>query len=172
MARGKDEKGGFSRRSFLRGMRWAPLLFLPAPIRGICFPSVRHEQPGNRSAGFPLADFRLTPLYPAKSPLEDVLSRVVPGSDEYVTEKYAFELMRLLGEWSEALKSSQSDLAVVGMGGGERIGIWKNEWAGDASHGWRIIRRAASQRNLGPARRTVFIGSPTPALGPTESYRN
>src|SRR5436190_8590077 len=113
MARGKDEKGGFSRRSFLRGMRWAPLLFLPAPIRGICFPSVRHEQPGNRSAGFPLADFRLTPLYPAKSPLEDVLSRVVPGSDEYVTEKYAFEIMRLLGEWSEALKSSPPDLAVV-----------------------------------------------------------
>jgi len=113
MARGKDEKGGFSRRSFLRGMRWAPLLFLPAPIRGICFPSVRHEQPGNRSASFPLADFRLTPLYPAKSPLEDVLSRVVPGSDEYVTEKYAFEIMRLLGEWSEALKSSPPDLAVV-----------------------------------------------------------
>src|SRR5947199_261831 len=113
MARGKDEKGGFSRRSFLRGMRWAPLLFLPAPIRGICFPSVRHEQPGNRSASFPLADFRLTPLYPAKSPLEDVLARVVPGSDEYVTEKYAFEIMRHLTEWSEALKASPPALAVV-----------------------------------------------------------
>src|SRR5207253_8481356 len=75
MARRKDEKSGFSRRSFLRRMRWAPLLFLPAPIQGISFPSVRHESSRDRNASFPFADFRLTPHYPAKSPLEDVLSR-------------------------------------------------------------------------------------------------
>ena len=106
MARRKDEKSGFSRRSFLRRMRWAPLLFLPAPIQGFSFPSVRHESSRNRNASFPFADFRLTPHYPAKSPLEDVLSRVVPGSDEYLTEKHAFEIMRLLAEWGEALKFS------------------------------------------------------------------
>ncbi|PYU50521.1 MAG: hypothetical protein DMG53_02940 [Acidobacteria bacterium] len=106
MARRKDEKSGFSRRSFLRRMRWAPLLFLPAPIQGFSFPSVRHESSRDRNASFPFADFRLTPHYPAKSPLEDVLSRVVPGSDEYLTEKHAFEIMRLLAEWGEALKFS------------------------------------------------------------------
>src|SRR5713101_2323736 len=113
MARRKDEKSSFSRRSFLRGMRWAPLLFLPAPIQGFSFPSVRHESSRDRNASFPFADFRLTPHYPAKSPLEDVLSRVVPGSDEYVTEKYAFEIIRLLAKWSEALKFSPPALAAV-----------------------------------------------------------
>src|SRR5437667_11202461 len=113
MARRKDEKDGFSRRSFLRRMRWAPLLFLPAPIQGFSFPSVRHESSRDRNARFPFSDFRLTPHYPAKSPLEDVLSRVVPGSDEYVTEKYAFEIMRILAEWSEALKLAPPALAAV-----------------------------------------------------------
>src|SRR6266550_3229195 len=113
MARRKDEKGSFSRRSFLRGMQWAPLLFLPAPIHGIFFPSVGREPPGDRNVNFPFADFRLTPHYPAKSPLEDLFSRVVSGSDEYVTEKYDFEIMRLLGEWGQALKSSPPGLAVV-----------------------------------------------------------
>ena len=94
-------------------MRWAPLLFLPAPTQGISFPSIRREQPGNRNVSFPFSDFRLTPHYPAKSPLDDVLSRVLPGSDEYVTEKYAFEIMRLLDEWSQALKSSPPALAVM-----------------------------------------------------------
>jgi Flp pilus assembly protein TadD/peroxiredoxin len=113
MPRRKDEKNKFSRRSFFRGMRWAPLLFLPAPIQEISFPSIRREQPGNRNVTFPFADFRLTPHYPAKSPLDDVLSRVLPGSDEYVTERYAFEIMRLLNEWSQALKSSLPALAVM-----------------------------------------------------------
>src|SRR5437016_11951152 len=108
MASRKDEKSSFSRRSLLRGMRWAPLLFLPAPICGFSFPSVR-----DANASFLFADFRLAPRYPAKSPLEDVLSRVLPGSDEYITEKYAFEIMRLLGEWGEALKVSPPALAVV-----------------------------------------------------------
>ena len=30
---------------------------------------------------------------------------VQPGLDEYVSEKYAFEIMQILGHWSEALKS-------------------------------------------------------------------
>src|SRR5882724_118068 len=113
MARCKDEKSSFSRRSFLRGMRWAPLLFLPAPIQGFSFPAVRHQSSRDRNGSFPFADFRLTPHYPAKSPLEDLFDRVVSGSDEYVTEKYDLEIMRLLGEWGQALKSSPPGLAVV-----------------------------------------------------------
>ena len=113
MARRKGEKGGFSRRSFLREMRWAPLLLLPAPIHGISFPSVRRERLADQTSNFPFADFRLTPHYPAKSPLEDVLGRVVPGSDEYVSEKYAFEIMRHLTEWSEGLKASPPALTAA-----------------------------------------------------------
>src|SRR5437016_12717274 len=99
MARRKDDNRVFSRRTFLRGMQCAPILFIPAPIRWLPLPSIPRDASRDRPADFPFADFRLTPHYPAKSPLEDVLARVVPGSDEYVTEKYAFEIMRHLTEW-------------------------------------------------------------------------
>src|SRR5271155_3228132 len=95
-----------SRRAFLRGMRWAPVLFLPARIQALPFRSALPQPQGDRSAAFPFADFRLTPHYPATSPLDDVLRQVVPGGDAYITEKYAFEIMRLLGAWSQALKAA------------------------------------------------------------------
>ena len=46
----------------------------------------------------PLAfsDVRLTPHYPSESPLEDILRLVPPGSDEFVAEKYAFEIQAQL----------------------------------------------------------------------------
>ncbi len=113
MVRHKDEKHIFPRRTFLRGMQWAPVLFLPAPIHAFPFPSILTETSGDRISAFPFGDFRLTPHYPAKSPLDDVLSRVVPGADEYVTEKYAFEIMRLLNEWGQGLKDAPPALAVV-----------------------------------------------------------
>jgi Flp pilus assembly protein TadD/peroxiredoxin len=94
-------------------MRWAPLVFLPAPIRASPFPSILPETSGDRTATFPFADFRLTPHDPAKSPLDDVLRLVAPGADEYVTEKYAFEIMRRLSEWSQGLKATPPALAVV-----------------------------------------------------------
>src|SRR6266852_3023724 len=113
MVRHKDEKHIFPRRTFLRGMQWAPVLFLPAPIHAFPFPSILTETSGDRISAFPFGDFRLTPHYPAKSPLDDVLSRVVPGADEYVTEKYAFEIMGLLAAWSESLKAAPPALAVL-----------------------------------------------------------
>ena len=39
--------------------------------------------------------------------------KVVPGADEYITEKYAFEIMQLLGEWSRALKTAPPALAIL-----------------------------------------------------------
>ncbi len=106
MARRKDEDHAFSRRTFLKQMRWAPVLFLPAPLYTSAFRPLLAETPGDRKPVFDFADFRVTPHYPAKSPLDDVLRKVIPGTDEYVTEKYAFEIMRLLDEWSRALKEA------------------------------------------------------------------
>jgi tetratricopeptide (TPR) repeat protein len=113
VARHDREAINVSRRTFLRRMRWAPVLFLPAPIHGLPIRQVLPDNPGDRTSSFPFADFRLNPHYPAKSPLDDVLRLVAPGADEYVTEKYAFEIMRLLGEWSEGLKAAPPALAVV-----------------------------------------------------------
>jgi tetratricopeptide (TPR) repeat protein len=59
------------------------------------------------------ADVRLTPHYPVASPLEDVLRLIAPGSDEYVTEKYAWEIESLLGQWSKALRESVHDHAAL-----------------------------------------------------------
>ncbi len=113
MASHKPENQTVSRRAFLKRMRWAPVLFLPAPIRASPLRSALFPRFENRPGSFPFADFRLTPHYPAKSPLDDVLRHVVPGGDEYVTEKYAFEITRLLGEWSEGLKEAPPALAIL-----------------------------------------------------------
>ena len=62
---------------------------------------------------FPFAEFRVTPHYPSKSPLDDVLRLVAPGADEFVTEKYAFEIGRLLNEWGQALKAGSPAINVL-----------------------------------------------------------
>ncbi len=105
----KPENQTLSRRAFLQRMGWAPVLFLPAPIRASPLQSALFAAFENRAEPFPFADFRLTPHYPAKSPLDDVLRHVLPGSDEYVTEKYAFEIARILGEWSQGLTRPEKE---------------------------------------------------------------
>src|SRR5882762_5034079 len=106
----KKEKNGLSRRTFLLVMSWTPLLFVPAPL----FASPFHPLsvgPHWDATALPLTDFRLTPHYPTKSPLDDLLRLVVPGGDEYVTEKYAYEIMPLLNAWSDGLKAASPALA-------------------------------------------------------------
>ena len=87
------------------------MLFLPAPFQSAPFRLPLFETSRGRSSSFPFADFRLTPHYPAKSPLDDVLLKVLPGADEYLTEKYAFEIMPLLKQWSVELRTAPPALA-------------------------------------------------------------
>ena len=114
MATHKPKKQTLSRRAFLKKLRWAPVLFLPAPIRASPLRMALFAESESHPGSFPFADFRLTPHYPAKSPLDDVLRHVIPGGDEYVTEKHAFEIMRVLGEWSQGLKEASPALAILG----------------------------------------------------------
>jgi Flp pilus assembly protein TadD/peroxiredoxin len=88
------------------------MLFLPAPLHGAHHPFFLPEKSGAPLHAFPFSDLRVTPHYPSKSPLEDMLRRVAPGSDEFLTEKYAFEIAALLDAWSAALKVSTPALAV------------------------------------------------------------
>ena len=118
MTRAKGVDPVFSRRAFLEKMRWAPLLFLPAPLQaspfGSSFPGYNPSNPSpSRESQFPFADFQVTPHYPAKSPVDDLLRLVVPGSDGYVTEKYAFEIGLLLKEWSRGLKESPPAMDIL-----------------------------------------------------------
>jgi Flp pilus assembly protein TadD/peroxiredoxin len=103
-------RAGFSRRELLKQMSWAPLLLFPAPLRGAASrltlqaPRVANREDPKEAPQ--LSDFRLTPQYPAKSPLEGVIRKVAPGTDEFIAEKHAFEITQLLNEWSSALKSA------------------------------------------------------------------
>ena len=72
---------------------------------------MRPEIPGDHS--FTFTDVRLTPHYPTKSPLDEILLKAGHVADEYITEKYAFEIMQLLGEWGRALKTTPPALAIL-----------------------------------------------------------
>ena len=113
MSRHNNEIRFPSRRAVLKSMGLAPLLLRPAPFHGYSFLFGPPKGLPNRNAGFPFSDVRLTPHYPAASPLEDVLRLVAPGSDDYVTEKYAWEIESLLKQWGQALKASVRDLSVL-----------------------------------------------------------
>jgi len=106
MSRRKTPDHSPSRRAFLKRVGIAPALLRLPPFCGsrLAFPFAAIE-----SQPLALADFRLKPSYPARSPLEDVLRRVVPGTDEFVTEKYAFEIEALLRSWSQSLKTAAGE---------------------------------------------------------------
>ena len=112
----KKKENTVSRRAFLGGLRYAPLFFLPSPIRSAVQPSFFPRVSGEDAPSLPFSDERLTPHYPSKSPLDDVLRYVPPGSDEYVTEKYAFEIARRLEQWGQELESeARSSKELEGM---------------------------------------------------------
>src|SRR5215469_13424299 len=107
----KEHSRIISRRNFLRGMRWAPLLFVPSPLELSGLAAIFENNPQAPSAH--ATDLPFTPHYPAKSPLDDLLRLVPPGADEYVTEKYAAQIGARLTEWSIALKAAPPAVDVL-----------------------------------------------------------
>jgi Flp pilus assembly protein TadD/peroxiredoxin len=97
-----------SRRTFLQKMGMAPVLLRIAPFDNWSLFHDPSSQPG--SLPLSLDEFQLKVHYPAKSPLEDVLRFVAMGSDEFVTEKYAFEIEQELRNWGALLINSARDL--------------------------------------------------------------
>ena len=97
----------FSRRAMLKGLGCWPMLLRSAPLFGS--PLLGSLGVSAHQSGFPFADIRLTPHYPAQSPLEDIFRLLPPGLDSYVTEKYAFEIEAILARWSATLKLSPLD---------------------------------------------------------------
>lgn len=100
-----------SRRRLLKSIGLAPLLLRPAPFWG--YSPLFHAAVSGDPPRFPFTDARFKPHYPAQSPLAGVLSLVSPGSDEYPTEKYAFEIDSLLQQWSQVLRESIHNLSHV-----------------------------------------------------------
>jgi len=106
----ESKKETLSRRRFMRTMGWAPFVFSSAPLFASRF-SPLSCAPFLGAASAPLSDFRIAPHYPSKSPLDDVFRLVAPGGDEFITEKYADEIMPLVHAWGERLKASPPALA-------------------------------------------------------------
>ncbi len=105
----KSENRSLSRRAILKSMGLAPVLLRPAPFHGSSLLFGPPQLFPIQSPVLPFSDVRLTPHYPAKSPLADVLRLVAPGTDSYITEKYAFDIEALFKQWSQALKASVHD---------------------------------------------------------------
>jgi tetratricopeptide (TPR) repeat protein/peroxiredoxin len=57
--------------------------------------------------------FHLQPHYRAKLQVETLFPKTEPGSDRFVTEKYAERMESLLAQWSAALRSSPKDTTVM-----------------------------------------------------------
>jgi Flp pilus assembly protein TadD/peroxiredoxin len=113
MSPSNPEIRSFSRRALLKNLALAPLLFRAAPLHGWAGAGHSSLAPEAGDAAFDFADVRLKPRYPAQSPLADILRRVPPGSDEFLTEKYAVEIESLLREWGQELKQSPRRVAAL-----------------------------------------------------------
>lgn len=96
----------FSRRSLLQSVSLAPLAFLPSPLRLLA-----SDLRG--SLDLPYADLRVTPHYPAKAPLDDLISLVTPGTDQFITEKYAFEIEETLKGWADELRRGPANVVTL-----------------------------------------------------------
>lgn len=115
MVRRRDQNVAQSipRRTVLKGMALAPLMVRTAPLWG----SPILENGGWPSPvldpNLPFSETRLSPHYPASSPLADVIRLVPPGSDEYVTEKHAIEIEAIFRQWSQALTASVRNVSLL-----------------------------------------------------------
>ncbi len=145
MMRQKQRRHAVSRRRFLSTIGWAPTLLLPAPIFTWPFHSLLPERMGDHFYDLPFADARLIPHFPAPSPLDELLRKVAPGTDEFVTEKYASEISQLLEEWRRDLKLRPPALDKVAKFSGEGISgtPWKpsDEKTIRSEYGITVLRR-------------------------------
>ncbi|HEY6851387.1 MAG TPA: hypothetical protein VI320_34900, partial [Terracidiphilus sp.] len=98
-----NEKSQLSRRELLKSVGFAPLLLRSAPLWGASLLFKSSPDPSGPNPSFSYADVRFKPHYPTNSSLADILRLVAPGSDDYSTEKYAFEIEALLKQWSQSL---------------------------------------------------------------------
>ncbi len=72
--------------------------------------AISDQAPGMRIG---IDDVRYTPHYPTPSPLADIIKLVPPGSDEFITEKYAVEIEGILAGWAGQLKKTPPNIHAI-----------------------------------------------------------
>jgi tetratricopeptide (TPR) repeat protein len=109
----KDGSNLLSRREILKGMALTPVVFRAAPIFAGPLLSDSPSLYPDRQSGLRFPDLRLTPHYPTRSPLADIIALVTPGSDNYINEKYAAEIGSVLKKLSDALEATPAGVTVL-----------------------------------------------------------
>jgi len=104
MGRRRDAPTTLNRRDFLSRLGYAVPALLPAPLGSYA------SFPRSLPLGDPaLADSRLTPSYPSPSPLDTMLRLVAPGSDAYITEKYAASFEQCFSEIGNGIRQKHPE---------------------------------------------------------------
>lgn len=105
----KPHLGKISRRTLLGTLRYFPGLFVSAPLLGF-------DRRLAGEFGIPISshfpDPQVIPRYPSSSPLDEMLRLVPPGTDQFVTEKYAWEIEALLKNWARDLTTGRSSFPI------------------------------------------------------------
>lgn len=102
-----------SRRTLLKGLGLGPLLLRPSLLTG-AYNSLPFLRPPSTFPGAAaLADLRYRPHDPEQSPLADIFRLIPPGSDDYITEKYAVEIEQILKQWGQSLCGSMTDISAL-----------------------------------------------------------
>jgi Flp pilus assembly protein TadD/peroxiredoxin len=92
MGHRRPEASLLHRREFLKQLSYASPALFPAPVRVAFDWTGLGNHPLSTLGGDVSSDFRFAPAYPARSPLDAMLRLVAPGTDRYLTEKYAAEI--------------------------------------------------------------------------------
>jgi tetratricopeptide (TPR) repeat protein/peroxiredoxin len=106
-----------SRRDFLaRSLHWAPGALLSAPLwkRGFAGGGMLRADASPGADLAELQSYRVTPHYRLRPPLDDVLRKVEPGLDAFITEKYAEEIEGVLAKWTAGLLQSPAGTEAIG----------------------------------------------------------
>jgi len=105
----RPHHGQISRRALLKSLRYVPGIFLPSPLLALESRLVGGFLVPELSG---LVDSRITPHYPTASPLDEMLRLVAAGTDQFISEQYAWEIEELLGHWSHELTAGNSAFSI------------------------------------------------------------
>ncbi|MBI3477511.1 MAG: VCBS repeat-containing protein [Acidobacteria bacterium] len=84
---------------------------MPASLRGLAFPSVNLAI--TSGALSTEGDYHLHPHYRSPTSLDATLLKAKAGLDEFITEKYAYEISAILAGWSASLLRSSQDVSAI-----------------------------------------------------------
>ena len=105
----KSHSAGLRRREFLkRCCQGASAALLPAKLWGRGFPFAQPSVSEGPVRGH--SEFHFHPHYRAQRPLDAILVKTHPGSDEFISEKYADQIAAVLAEWRSILLRSPIDV--------------------------------------------------------------